>query len=451
MTDLRAVILVPRRADRGHRDKLWEFCKARWAQHFPDMPIIEGHHNDGPFNRSAAVNTAARTAGDWDVALIIDSDTVSDPRCVTQAVHLAATTGLLVVAHDERIMLNKVATDRILRGYDGNWRGKNMVERVWMDSVSCAVAVSRPLWDTVGGMDELFIGWGREDTAFRIACEAYSGPMIRVAGECFHLWHPEAAEVDAKHPLRVANEQRHQSYIAARWNRDAVRALMLEQLQLPPTRIPRIMHRTLPADIDPEVEARWEHLQRLHPGWQFRTYREPINPADWPLTGDLFAKCDTGAQKAGLIRLECLHREGGVYVDADVVGVKSLEPLLHVPAFAGWEDENCVPDAVLGAEPAHPAFTEMIERARAAITPKNKGAWASGPGVTTAVLPGRTDVLLMPPDAFYCVHYLEKARMAAAIESPPPSAFLIHLYEHSWGTPEEKARLAKKQRIPIAP
>jgi hypothetical protein len=445
------VILVPRRADGGHRDRLWAFCRERWERHFPDWPIVEGSHDDGPFNRSAAVNAAAARATaehpDWATALIIDSDTVSDPRAIRQAVAVALQTGAMVVGHDERVMLTKDGTRRILEGYDGSWRSARFVEKVWQDSVSCAVAVSRTLWDEVGGFDEGFVGWGREDTAFRIACEVHGGPILKVSGETFHLWHPVAEEVAARHPLRVANEARHQAYVAARWNLEAVRELQREALDLPPTRIPRILHRTLPEAVDPEVEARWNHLRKLHPGWVFRTHREPLDPADWPLTGDLFDQCTSGAQKAGLVRLECLVREGGVYVDADVVGVRSLEPLLHVPAFGAWEDSDTLPDAVLGAEPEHPAFLEMIDRARTSMAEHPGDAWKSGPGVTTAVLPGRTDVLVLGPDAFYPCHYLDMARMPEVLADPPPATFLIHLYEHSWGTAAEKAALKAKQRL----
>jgi len=86
------VILVPRREDGGHRDKLWAHCKALWIERHPDWEIYEGHHNDGPFNRSAAVNLAAEMAGDWDVALIIDSDVITAPDSVEDAVKLAYST-----------------------------------------------------------------------------------------------------------------------------------------------------------------------------------------------------------------------------------------------------------------------------------------------------------------------------------------------------------------------
>jgi hypothetical protein len=209
--------------------------------------------------------------------------------------------------------------------------------------------------------------------------------------------------------------------------------------------IPAILHRTVPEETTREVEKWWQEFGDLNPGWEMRTYREPIDPADWPMTGQLFDRCQNGAQKAGLIRLECLYRDGGVYVDSDCQPFRSLEPLRYTRAFAGWEDAHVVPDAVLGCEKDHPAFEEMIRRATRLVA-ANRDAWKSGPGVTTGVLPGRDDVLLLPPGAFYPMHYLDRRSREMIVHERPPWAYLIHHYHHSWGSEEDKARLTEKQR-----
>lgn len=444
---MNVVVLVPLRPDGGHRDRLWAHCRNLWEQRH-GWPIYEGLHLDGPFNRSQAVNLAAEAAGEWDVAVIIDSDVICAPDSVTAAVDLAWQSDRMVVAHDERVMLNQRGTDQVLGGFHGSWRARQMVERVWLDSVSCCIAVSRRLWDLAGPFDERFVGWGREDTAFRIACEVETGPIVKVCGETFHLWHPLAPEVARSSPLRKANELRHQAYVAARGNRDRVRALRGaadEGTDLPDTTIPRILHRTVPEDTTEQVEGWWAEFERLHPGWDCKTYREPIDPKDWPLTGDLFERCQNGAQKAGLIRLEALHRDGGIYCDADVKPFRSLEPLIRCEAFAGWEDETTVPDAVLGFRKGHPVLDILIAKARASID-GGGDAWLSGPGVTTEVLPGRDDVLLLPPGALYPFHYLQKNKAGDVNDNPPPYAFAAHQWHHSWGTPQQKASIAKRQR-----
>jgi hypothetical protein len=103
--------------------------------------------------------------------------------------------------------------------------------------------------------------------------------------------------------------------------------------------------------------------------------------------------------------------------------------------FAAWEDEAVVPDAIFGAEPKHPAVDEMIDEALARLYSKSKdwragnGAWSTGPGVFTSILPGRSDVLLLPPQSFYAVHYTQKDQL----DRPPgPYEFARHHWHASW-------------------
>src|SRR5690606_32786782 len=177
--------------------------------------------------------------------------------------------------------------------------------------------------------------------------------------------------------------------------------------------IPRVLHRTVPLETDAQVEEWWDRFAAMHPDWDLRTWREPLDPADFPLTGHLFDRCANGAQKAGLVRLELLATHGGVYVDSDVEPIRPPGALTHLPAFAGWEDERVVPDAVLGAAPGHPAIKECLARAIALVEGGSQDAWETGPGVTTTILPWRDDVLLLPPGSFYPVHYLEKAALGS--------------------------------------
>ena len=201
--------------------------------------------------------------------------------------------------------------------------------------------------------------------------------------------------------------------------------------------IPRRFIRTIPASPPAGAGIFWERFQDLHPAWEFVTYQDPIDPALFPATAPLWPHCTSGAQLAGLVRLEALWRHGGIYVDADVEPYRSFEPLLGVEGFAAWEDVKVVPDAVLGARAGHPAIMTAIIEAKAAVKAE-RGAWESGPGVTTRLLPGRTDFLLLPPGAFYPVHYLDPPPPAGW--RPPPWAFARHHWAASWLTAEQKAR-----------
>lgn len=436
MTEPRVVILVPRREGFAQRDRLWAWCKAWWAREFPELPIIEGHHNGGLFNRSAAVNTAAAKAGDWDVALIVDSDVLVDPDHVREAVRISVEQGRMVVPFTVRHNLNQRGTERIMGGERGPWEG--FIAQNFYDQHSSVIAVPRNVWQTVGGFDETFAGWGMEDTAFAISVITLVGPLVNMEGECWHLWHPTAPEGHRGTPSAIANRARGARYQAAMGDADAIRALHAEQFPVAasspsPAGIPRILHRVVPEEPDPQAEAWWAAFGAMHPGWDLRTHRDPLDPAAWPETAAHWKRCANGAQLAGLIRLEALWRFGGIYVDQDVEPFRPLDPLLSLQAFAAWEDERVVPDAVMGAVPGHPAIRDCLDLA---ITKLRKGAWESGPGVTTKLLPGRSDVLLFPPGAFFAVHYRDpdRERLMAdpATRDRHPWAFVLHHYWGSW-------------------
>lgn len=428
---MNVAVLVPRRSDGGHRDRLWEFARAWWLNQHPDWPIFEGESPDGPFNRAAAINAAAAKAGPWDVALIIDSDIIANPEAVRSIVSVAHDTGRMCVSHTRRVMLNQRMTERILGGFTGSWNAPG--QKVWTDSCSCCIAVSRTLWDRLGGFDEGFVGWGYEDSAFGALAIEATGPIHFERSDLFHLWHPESPEASRNSPLRRANEKRLRG-IHARIREAAVTDT-----------IPRILHRTVPAETTDEVEVWWDRFGELHPHWDLRTYREPIDPTLFPLTSGVWDKCQNGAQKAGLIRLEALVTYGGVYVDSDVEPFRALDPLLPLPAFCGWEDDTTIPDAVLGARRGHPAFAEALKAAVKAVR-SGRDAWTSGPGVTTKLLRDRHDVLCLPPGALYPYHYLAKAERDATTPESAPWAFVAHHWHHSWGTDEQKASIAARQR-----
>ena len=453
MTDV--VVLVPRRAGIPDRDRIWEFTRTWWEADHPEWRIVEGHHDTGPFNRGAAINRAAVEAGEWDVAVIIDSDVVIAPEPVRASVSLASIEPRMILAFSERLHLSQAGTAKVLNGYRGNWANRGMVVKRFRDSCSSCVVVNRELWERVGGFDESFEGWGWEDVAFRVACETFgAGEMTKMGGTLFHLWHRTSHENNARELTFQRNKERGEKFRTARFDRVAVRALLDErdddgddsfgQWELIPSRIPRILHRTVPEE-SPQSDAFWEHWRQLLPGWEFFTHRDPLDPNEWPETGDLWEQCSNGAQKAGLIRLEALWKFGGVYVDSDVEPYRSLEPLLHSQGFAAYEDANVIPDAVMGFEPGHIAVRQMISVARAVIE-EGGDAWHSGPGVSTAVLSGRRDVLLLPPGSFYPVHYLDNPRSVADPMSEQPWSFGGHLWAGSWLTDEQKRAQRRRQR-----
>lgn len=415
---------------------------------FPDWPVYEGHHDEGLFNRSAAVNRAAAIADKWDVAVIIDSDVLADPPAVRRAVRQAHDTKRFTMPFTHRHNLSEEGTKRILEGYRGNW--ERYIRRTFPDDsrherpqVSSVIVIPRRLWNQVGGFDEGFRGWGQEDSAFAIACEVAAGPIDRLPGVVWHLHHASAVNKrNTWNPARLLLYQAPGIDLARIKDLYAEGRAMSGAQKSDIRDIPRIIHRTVPAETGPTVERFWQRWQSLHPGWRFMDHRDPLDPAAWPMTGHLWEKAKAPAQKADLIRLEALIRWGGFYVDSDIEPFRSLEPLVSSGLVAAWEDHRCIPNAFLGATPSHDAIHEVL---RLCLERLERGTiWDAGPGATTDILKAHPEALVLPPAAMYGVHYRDPDRDRAMREfsaSPPPWAFGLHLYAGSWLEPARRRPL----------
>jgi hypothetical protein len=229
---MKTVALVPRLADHGERDRLWRWCRRYWGEESPELEIVEGHdETSGPFNRSAALNKAAE--GEWDVAVILDADTILDADSIRRGVKVAAETGHLVLPFTDRCLVSRQGTRRILQGYRGAWRRFVTARQTPSDSyvyISGCQIVPRALWDEIGGFDERFESYGGEDDAFHAASVALTGHDARsdrLEGSAWHLWHrpsPEAANRPARKLVMALAER----YTNCADDEERMRALLAE-------------------------------------------------------------------------------------------------------------------------------------------------------------------------------------------------------------------------------
>ncbi len=200
--------------------------------------------------------------------------------------------------------------------------------------------------------------------------------------------------------------------------------------------IPRLLHFVWlgTAPLPPAYARYRESWQENHPEWRVKVWRDD----DLPTLRNqaIFDAATTLAQKADIARYEIVLREGGVYVDADVECLKPLTPLIAgVHAFAAWEDQEFVCNAIFGATSGHPLLRETVARIPMSIASRpNAGVVdQTGPRLLTEVATelsyDGTPISLFPPEVFYPYHYTEYHRRHEYF----PRSYAVHHWSGSWG------------------
>jgi mannosyltransferase OCH1-like enzyme len=126
--------------------------------------------------------------------------------------------------------------------------------------------------------------------------------------------------------------------------------------------IPRILHQVwLGADPLPDEHARWVETWRAnHPDWEHHLWTEENLP-DGLLRGEGYERLRHPVERSDILRLELVHRFGGVYVDTDVESLKPIDPLLGgVTFFVERLNSGRISHFVMGAVPGNDALRRAI-------------------------------------------------------------------------------------------
>lgn len=223
-------LLIPHDTGQPWRQKLVDWCAARWRHHLPEAEVLVAGAGRSPANRSANRNLLASLAS-TDLLAFVDADVCSAIRAVRNAVELCRTEAL--VKFNTVTWVHKRGTQRLLRTdptatlaiYPEDIQKVNRPG----DLLGLGFFMRREVLEAVNGWDERFDGWGHEDPSITHAIETLVGPMVRIAEAAYHLWHPRATqggEHDKSTPGFLARRALGAKYIAAHGNLEAMRKLV---------------------------------------------------------------------------------------------------------------------------------------------------------------------------------------------------------------------------------
>jgi predicted glycosyltransferase involved in capsule biosynthesis len=160
-------------------------------------------------NRAAARNDAFKKST-GDILIINDADTFCNQSVLDLAVDMVNEDARTwVIPFDVYYNLTQDFTDELLDGpeihtplpsevqYDHRI---THVEHPPEGSVAGVLVVPRAAYEATDGYDERFKGWGYEDDSQAWKWDHEWYPHKRLAGPCYHLWHPPAVDGDFKNP-----------------------------------------------------------------------------------------------------------------------------------------------------------------------------------------------------------------------------------------------------------
>lgn len=225
------------------------------------------------------------------------------------------------------------------------------------------------------------------------------------------------------------------------------------------TRIPKIFHQIwIGPKPFPEKYRKWQKTWSTVAGWQYKLWTNE-DVANYPLINrDLFEKAANIGEKADILRMEILCKEGGVYIDTDF---ECLQPqafdLLNesYDFYSGITPLDgkvlLIANGLIASVPGHPILRSYLENLKNAKTQKGcVGIVMKGPGFLTKMVlnnanKGFNDILL-PPTFFYPLAiYPPKAKGVFSKKQGD----LAHLMTSEEGMEEIKRIVSKPESVAI--
>lgn len=218
------------------------------------------------------------------------------------------------------------------------------------------------------------------------------------------------------------------------------------------TVIPRILHYVWVGDqpLPEKVRINLETWRETNPDFEIRAWMNENVTFDNPYL-DYCRAHRRWANASNYIRLVKVLEQGGIYLDTDIMAMRSFAPMLRHKCFFGFqvedEQKDRVNNAVFGAEPGH----WFIEECRAHLLKTFDGsepANHSSPRMVTALLKGHglgaydrrgvslKDIRIYARPIFYPYSWEESFSLGAIRRD----TVTVHFWDKTW-SPEKQNEL----------
>lgn len=167
-------------------------------------------------------------------------------------------------------------------------------------------------------------------------------------------------------------------------------------------------------------------------------------------------QCEKWAFVTDYVRLYVLNKYGGVYMDTDVELLKNIDNFLRHKSFSGFESNNFIPTAIMGAEKGNPWIKMLLSFYEKKHFLKEDGSMDLTTNVVTitnmtkeiynlqlnnTLQETNGDVIFYPND-FFCPKDYSTGKIIIT-----DNTYAIHHFESSWLSNEEKILEEKKRKF----
>ena len=222
--------------------------------------------------------------------------------------------------------------------------------------------------------------------------------------------------------------------------------------------IPKIIHYcwfgngAIPKDDQACIDS-WKSLM---PDYEIKRWDETnfdITVCDYTRKA---AEAKKWAYVSDCARFIILQREGGFFLDTDVMAVRSFDDLRSERCFFGMERPNfsVAPGLIIGAEPDHPCIREMMEGylGREFINPDLVSDAPTSPVYATQILKQygfipENRLQKLGDVTVYPYEYFAPMDIATGQTDCTQNTYSIHIYSASWLPTEEN--LWRKRRLSL--
>jgi mannosyltransferase OCH1-like enzyme len=173
-------------------------------------------------------------------------------------------------------------------------------------------------------------------------------------------------------------------------------------------RISRTIHHIwIGPDPVPDEQRPWiESWKRHHPSWEHRLWTEEDLPED-PIRPEVLERLRAPVERADILRLEILFRQGGVYVDTDLECLRPLDDLLGDEEFvAVCLKPGRVTNTFIAAARGHPLLKRALRELRPMdvywpTSSRDSIKEVAGPPLLRRLVADYADVKLLEPPLFF--------------------------------------------------